>query len=101
MALLQETRQQIIATLTALASDKMWQDAIERNLEVISKATKRTSQTLKTAHPQIPQKQIAGMRNLLIHDSGRVDFQKVWQVIEQDLAEFKVNPLAILYQLSE
>lgn len=51
-----------------------WQDAIIRNLEIIGEASKRLSKTLKEQYPDIPWRNIAGLRDVLIHDYMGVDF---------------------------
>jgi uncharacterized protein with HEPN domain len=51
---------------TFLASDVL-QDAVVRNFEIIGEATKRLSDTLRHQHPQIPWREMAEMRDVLIH----------------------------------
>jgi uncharacterized protein with HEPN domain len=50
-----------------------WQDAIIRNFEIIGEATKRLSNPLKEQYPDIPWRNIAGLRDVLIHDYMGVD----------------------------
>ena len=45
-----------------------WQDAVIRNLEIIGEATKRLSAKLKADNSTIPWREIAGLRDVLIHD---------------------------------
>jgi len=45
-----------------------WQDAIIRNLEIIGEATKRLSDVLKQSNPEIRWRNVAGLRDVLIHD---------------------------------
>ena len=66
-------------------ADRRTQDAVVRNLEIIGEATKRISQSLKAAHPDVAWKPIAGMRDKLVHDYFGIDLQLVWDVIERDL----------------
>lgn len=66
-------------------ADRMRQDAIIRKLEVIGQAVKNLSDTAKTPQPQVPWKQIAGMRDKVIHDYFGVNLEIVWAVIEKDL----------------
>ena len=66
-------------------ADRKTQDAVVRNLEIIGEATKRLSQSLKDAHPDIAWKPIAGMRDKLIHDYFGINLQLVWDVVERDL----------------
>ena len=66
-------------------ADRKTQDAVVRNLEIIGEATKRVSLSLKTAHPDIAWKPIAGMRDKLIHDYFGVNVQLVWDVLDRDL----------------
>jgi uncharacterized protein with HEPN domain len=46
-----------------------WQDAVIRQLEIIGEATKRLSPELRSQHGQVPWRRIAGLRDVLIHDS--------------------------------
>ncbi len=66
-------------------ADPMAQDAVVRNLEVIGEATKRLSDATKSKRPDVPWRQIAGMRDILIHNYMSVDLGEVWNVIERDL----------------
>ena len=65
------------------------QDAVTRNLEIIGEAANRISKKLKAERPSVRWTQIIGMRNLLIHDYGRVDINIIWRVVEHDLPPFK------------
>lgn len=54
------------------------QSAVIRQLEVIGEATKRLSDEFKQQYPDIPWRQMAGMRDLLIHAYDHVDTDEVW-----------------------
>jgi uncharacterized protein with HEPN domain len=73
-----------------------WQDAVIRQLEIIGEATKRLSPELRSRHPQIPWKRIAGLRDVLIHDYLGVDISMVWQITQTFLPELKIQVDAIL-----
>ena len=67
----------------------MIQDAVIRNFEVIGEATKRLSEALKAEHPDIAWRQIAGFRDVLIHDYLKININRIWGVIEKDLPPLK------------
>jgi len=69
----------------------MIQDAVIRNLEIIGEATKQISDTLKEQYPNIPWREMAGLRDVLIHHYFGVDLDIVWNVVEQELPELKVS----------
>jgi uncharacterized protein with HEPN domain len=73
-----------------------WQDAVVRQLEIIGEATKRLSQPLREKYPQIPWRQVAGLRDVLIHDYALVDLQAVWQITQKELPELRGVVDAIL-----
>ena len=82
-------------------ADRKTQDAVVRNLEIIGEATKRVSQTLKDAHPEISWKPIAGMRDKLIHDYFGINLQLVWDVVERDLPVLELKLAQLLESLGE
>ena len=56
-----------------------------RQLEIIGEATKRLSPQMLGRHPEVPWRQVAGMRDVLIHDYMGVDLERVWNVVQRDL----------------
>lgn len=77
----------------------MIQDAVMRNLEVIGEETKRLSDGLKQENPDIPWKQMAGLRDILIHGYRKVALPRVWNVIEQNLPFLKERVKGLLDRL--
>jgi uncharacterized protein with HEPN domain len=69
----------------AFEQSPLHQDAIVRRLEIIGEAARNVSQSARDAHPEIPWRQVIGMRNRVIHEYFRVDLQKVWDVVQNDL----------------
>lgn len=67
-------------------SDLMCQSAVIRQLEIIGEATKRLSQEFRATYSQIPWRQMAGMRDILIHNYDDVDLDAVWNVATQSIA---------------
>lgn len=74
-----------LGTLTAdeLAADQQKQDAIIRRIEIVGEATKRLSGNIRSANPQVPWREMAGMRDILIHGYDRVDVMRVYSTVTQ------------------
>jgi hypothetical protein len=66
-------------------SDRMIQDAVVRNLEIIGEAVKGLSETTRQTHPGVPWKAIAGTRDRVIHGYFKVSLKIVWQIVEKEL----------------
>ncbi len=69
-------------------SNDMLKDAVERNLEIIGEAVKNLPVDFKKNCTGIPFKQIAGMRDKLIHDYFGVDYEIVWKTVKDILPIF-------------
>lgn len=61
------------------------QDAVARRLEIIGEAVKRIPTDARKSHPDIPWKQIGGMRDVLIHEYAGVSAETVWKTVREDL----------------
>jgi len=67
----------------------MTQDAVVRQLEIIGEATKRISKDLRNLNPQVPWSDMAGMRDILIHDYIDVDLDIVWKTASESIIQLK------------
>lgn len=72
------------------------QDGVIRQLEIIGEATKRLSTKFKNKYRHIPWKDIAGMRDKLIHDYLGVDIEAVWDTVKKDIPVLKKEVKKIL-----
>jgi uncharacterized protein with HEPN domain len=64
----------------------VYQDAVMRNLEIIGEAAKRISTELRDKL-KLPWRQIAGLRDVLIHDYPNLDLERIWLVASRDVPE--------------
>lgn len=68
--------------------NRMLQDAVIRNLEVIGEACANLSPELTKAHAEIPWQKASGIRNRLVHGYFDVDLRVVWQTAIDSLPSF-------------
>jgi uncharacterized protein with HEPN domain len=61
------------------------QDAVLRRLEVIGEAAGRIAHEAQKELPSIPFREIRGMRNIIAHDYGEVDLERVWETATVDV----------------
>ena len=71
--------------------DKKTVDAVIRNFEIIGEATKYIPERVRKKYPSVPWKDMAGMRDRLIHGYFGVNLDVVWKTIKERLP--KVKPL--------
>ncbi|MBN2107094.1 MAG: DUF86 domain-containing protein [Deltaproteobacteria bacterium] len=76
--------------------NKLVQDAVIRQLEIIGEASKNISGDLKSRYPETPWKDIAGMRDKLAHHYFGVDMTAVWETATQDLPVLKTTIAGLL-----
>ena len=66
-------------------ASRLVQDAVIRNLQTLTESSQRLSDEIKSSEPQIPWRELAGFRNVIVHGYLGVDLGAVWLVVEQDL----------------
>jgi uncharacterized protein with HEPN domain len=58
-------------------------------LEIIGEATKRLSPELRSRHPEIDWRRVAGLRDVLVHNYMGVDLNRVWVITQETVPELK------------
>ncbi len=66
-------------------ASRLVQDAVIRNLQTLAESSQRLSNGIKATEEQIPWRELAGFRNVIVHGYLGVDLGAVWLVVEQDL----------------
>ena len=67
------------------------QDAVLRRLEIIGEAVKHLPDEIREDHPDIPWRQIAGMRDIIIHEYFGITLEMVWVVATEDILDLKTR----------
>ncbi len=81
-------------------AERMRQDAIIRQLEIVGEAVNKMSLELRARHPEMPWKPIIDQRNFLIHCYPDVKLEKVWNVVTNHLPPLKTGMQQILAELT-
>ena len=75
--------------------------AVVRTLEIVGEATKRLPPSLRQEYPDIPWKNMAGMRDQIIYGHDNVDLEIVWGVVKTDIPRIKPRIRQILVDRGE
>ncbi len=68
-----------------LDRDRMLNLSLVRLIEIVGEAASRVSEALQLARPEVPWRKIAGTRNRLVHGYDDVNFDILWNTIQDDL----------------
>lgn len=71
------------------SSDSKTIDAVIRNLEVIGEAVKKVPEDIRQMDPKVDWRNIAALRDILIHEYFGVDNEIVWDIIRHKLPALK------------
>jgi uncharacterized protein with HEPN domain len=74
-------------TQETLPATPMRLDAVLYEIVVLGEAARRLSEEIRTAHPEVPWREIIGMRSIVTHGYDQVDDDELWQVIQRDLPD--------------
>lgn len=82
--------------LDTFRTDDKTTSAVMRKLEIIGEAVKQIPDEIRQKHSKVPWKEMAGMRDKLIHFYFGVDYHLVWKAITERLPQVKQEIRKIL-----
>jgi len=71
------------------AKDKRTAYAVIRAIEVIGEAVKKVPISVRKRYPEIPWKEMAGMRDKVIHEYFGVDLRIIWKTVKEDIPNLR------------
>jgi len=77
------------------------QDGVIRQPEIIGEATRNLSADFCRRHPEIPCKEIIGLRNRIAHAYYNIDLGVLWDIAREDLPSSRADVARILEELSD
>jgi len=83
----------------AFTKDEKTIFAVVRGLEIIGEAVKHVPPQIRQKYPEIPWREIAGMRDKVIHEYFGVDLEIIWNVVKEKIPVLKPGFVKILKDL--
>ena len=71
----------------SFSNDETLKRAFSRSLEIVGEAVKNIPEEFRFKYPEVEWRAMAGMRDKLIHHYFGVDYELVWDIIENELEE--------------
>jgi uncharacterized protein with HEPN domain len=78
--------------------DGLLHSAVVHQLQIIGQAARSLSKDFIHQHAEVPWGEIIGMRNHIVHEYFRVDFDFVWDTVQHDLPDLQARVRHILFQ---
>lgn len=88
-------------TQQELMKDETLKRAVVRSLEIIGEATKKIPADVKYKWSDISWKNMAGMRDRLIHDYMGINYNIVWDVIENIIPDVRIQIACVIEEESK
>lgn len=80
-----------VSGLEDFLSNDMVVDAVTGNYEIIGEAANKVPKALKEKYPQLPWKQMYGLRNFSVHEYHLIDPVVLWEIAENHLVKDKIE----------
>ena len=73
------------STFDEFDDNRMLSEAVIRCLEVIGEAVKMVPPDMRERHPRVPWRDIAGLRDVLIHAYFGLEMESVWEAAHDEI----------------
>jgi uncharacterized protein with HEPN domain len=88
-------------TQAEFAEDQKTIAAVMYAIAIMGEATKRLSDEFREEHPQLPWREIAGLRDRLVHDYKNIDLDILWDVVSVEIPALLTNLESLLPEQDE
>lgn len=72
-------------TIDDFSGDEKTIDAVIRNISVIGEAARYIAPEVRERYPQVPWAEMAGMRNIVVHEYFGVSVPILWDTVKRNL----------------
>ena len=86
---MRRVRESAAAGRDAFFSSTEKQDAILHNLQLLGESVRRLSDELKSRYSEVPWRDIAAFRNVVVHEYTRIDLDVVWGIVTERIPELE------------
>lgn len=83
-------------TFEAFEQDDKTSSAVIRKFEIMGEAVRHVPQEIRDAYPEVPWKEMAGMRDRLIHFYMGANARLIWKTVKEDLPKTRAGIQRIL-----
>ena len=83
-------------TVQDLLSNEQLMAAMLYSIMILGEASRRVSPEFRNHHPQIPWREVTGIRSVIVHEYQRVDMNEIWNVCTRDVPALIPQPEHIL-----
>jgi len=80
----------IVEGVTDFLNNDLVIDAVTRNYEIIGEAANKIPLVIKAKYPEVPWRQMYGLRNFAVHDYHKIDHTILWDIAQDHLPENKL-----------
>ena len=85
-----------VADRTSFDTDEVLKTFVWKQIEIVGEAASKLTAELRAAEPEVSWSKIVGMRNRLVHDYAKVDWETVWAVYHDEIEPLRAQVEAIL-----
>jgi len=75
--------------------------AVVRALEIVGEAARAIPEEVRARYPTVPWREVAGMRDKLVHAYFVVDLKRVWETVKRDLPALRETVSRMLAEAEE
>lgn len=86
----------LVEDLNSFLKNQLIIDAVTRNYEIIGEAANKIDSTIKEKYPDIPWRQMYGLRNFAVHEYHIIDPIILWEIAENNLVENRNQLMQLL-----